>query len=75
MDETIVGREVFDAEKIHSIMATWHFEDTLDDALWFALFCSRPDYYYSESCNSNLIVVVKNKDWDGQPKIEVIGCR
>lgn len=45
------------------VMTTWHADDTLDEALWFALFASFPDEAYVESCDALLAIVVRDPGW------------
>jgi hypothetical protein len=58
--------DAFDAESEGStppIATTWHADDTLDEALWFALFASFPDEAYVETTDSVLAVVVADPQW------------
>jgi hypothetical protein len=63
-DETVVGREVFDKEAIPPIITTWHADQSLEEALWFALNTTFPVPEYEETCKSLLIVAVKEAEWD-----------
>ena len=61
--------DAFDAERDESVpevLTTWHADDTLDEALWFALFASFPDEAYVESCDSVLSIVVASPQWAAQ---------
>lgn len=40
------------------IMSTWHESESLDDALWFALFTAFPDDALSERCRSVVAVAI-----------------
>jgi hypothetical protein len=58
--------DAFDAELDDSrpaVMTTWHAHETLDEALWFALFASVPDEAYFESCDADLAIVVGDPKW------------
>jgi hypothetical protein len=58
--------DAFDAEQADStplVMTTWHAHETLDEALWFALFASVPDDAYFETCDSDLAIVVGDPKW------------
>ena len=45
------------------VTTTWHADDTLDEALWFALFASIPHDAYVETTDSVLAVVVGEPQW------------
>jgi hypothetical protein len=45
------------------VETTWHADDTLDEALWFALFASIPDDAYVETTDSVLAIVVGEPQW------------
>jgi hypothetical protein len=57
--------DLFDAEADEQalVTTTWHADDTLDEALWFALFVSVPDDAYIETCDSVLALVVADPQW------------
>ena len=56
--------DVFDSVSIERgpegpvIMSTWHEQESLSDAIWFALFSANPDDSFSERCGSVLGVSV-----------------
>ncbi len=52
--------------KNYFVMTTSHKEDSLDEFLWFGLNLSYPDEKHEKDCESNLVVVVENKDWNEQ---------
>lgn len=43
-------------------MSTWHSEDSLADAIWFALFGAMPDEAF-EPCGSVVAVSIANPSW------------
>jgi len=55
-----------DENRSLSMMSTWHDGDSLDEALWFALYSARSDDRYADTCRSVLAVSVSNDDWDAQ---------
>jgi hypothetical protein len=57
-DETHVGH----GEPKPLVMSTWHSEDSLPDALWFALFSSTPDEAF-EPCGSVVAISIANSSW------------
>lgn len=63
-DETVVWQEVSKNKEIPCIVTTWHTNDSLDEALWFALNNTHPDDFYFETCKSVLVTAVENKDFD-----------
>lgn len=48
------------------LMTTWHNDESLDEALWFALNVAYPDEKYADSCGSVLAVSVANPAWYAQ---------
>jgi len=44
-------------------VTTGHARDPLADAIWFALFCARPDAAFEETCGSVLGVAVGSAGW------------
>jgi hypothetical protein len=65
VDDVIVesGRET-DAD--HVIMTTWHARETLDDALWFALFTSFPAAAYEATCRATVVVAIDARRYADQ---------
>ena len=64
--------DIFDAElaaqglvgEEDALVATsWHADDTLDEALWFALFAACPKEELLETGGSVLALVVAREDW------------
>jgi hypothetical protein len=46
-----------------TIMTSWHADEDLDEALYFAVFNAYPDDYYSHGSNALLAVVVGSPEW------------
>jgi hypothetical protein len=63
-DEFLELREAEEVKQLPHIMTTWHTNDSLDEALWFALNVAYPDSEFAESCGSTLIVSVANERWN-----------
>jgi hypothetical protein len=64
IDEVCVEREIESDTKLPFVMTTWHSKDSLDDALWFALYCTEP-YEDSTDCTiSTLVLNVKDDERD-----------
>ena len=59
-------RERFPGEDEALVMTTWHADDELDQALWFAMFSACPDDPFVETCGSLLAIVVGNDEWADQ---------
>jgi hypothetical protein len=57
----IDGDDSFSRERI--IMTTWHHDEPLDEALYFALFNSIPAENYIEACQSVLSISVGRREW------------
>ena len=45
------------------VMTTWHDDEPLDDALWFAMFNSYPDPELFDSCRSMIGISIGSKEW------------
>ena len=45
------------------IMTTWHSEESLEEALWFALFSAWPAPPYDQDCSSTVAVTIANTSW------------
>jgi hypothetical protein len=48
------------------IMTTWHEKESLDEALWFLLFCAIPYDELIDKCSTSYIISVGNKKWFSQ---------
>ena len=57
--DAAIGKR-FPGEEEARVMTTWHADDDLDQALWFALFSACPDDPFVETCGSLLAIVVAN---------------
>ncbi len=55
--------ELFPLDEDALVMTTWHADEELDQALWFALFSACPDDPFLETCGSLLAIVVGNDGW------------
>jgi len=58
IDEAIVMREIESGIELPLIMTTWHTNDTLDEALWFALYNTLDDDFP----DSNVVLVANVGD-------------
>jgi len=45
------------------VMTTWHEDESLAEAIRFALVCAWPDECYAESCKSLLGVAIGSSSW------------
>ncbi len=48
------------------IMTTWHWDDTLDEALWFFVYSAWPAPDYESTCGSWLAVAMGSPEWSSQ---------
>ena len=55
-----------DHDEDRVIMTTWHDDDPLEEAAWFALHSAFPDEGYAEGTGSVLLVTVGNREWHEQ---------
>ncbi|HEX8289640.1 MAG TPA: hypothetical protein VF556_16775 [Pyrinomonadaceae bacterium] len=62
-DMVCVMREINEEKEFPHIMTTWHDNQSLDEALWFALNLAYPDDEFAESC-STLVVSVAGEKWN-----------
>lgn len=46
------------------IMTTWHTDESIDEALWFAFNVAYPDDEFADSCGSTLVVSVGGEKWN-----------
>ena len=62
--------DVFDAVRDRDapapVTTTWHADDTLDQAVWFALYTACPHDRYIETCAATVCIVVARDDWAEQ---------
>ena len=45
------------------IMSTWHDDESLEQALWFALYSAYPAVPYESKTTSTVAAVVANEPW------------
>ncbi len=45
------------------VMSTWHDGEPLDEALWFFLFCARPNPDLSDDCRSAVGIAIGMPAW------------
>jgi hypothetical protein len=62
VDMEVVRRDLPDDAHV---MTTWHDEEDLDDALWFAQF-ALPDDDYIDTCRAVLAIVVDQPEWSAR---------
>ena len=64
--------DIFDEVNVHievktgkefPIMTTWHEKESLDEALWFILYCAIPYDELVDKCSTSYIISVGNKNW------------
>ncbi len=58
VDEVIMTGER-EPDDEHVIPTTWHANEPLDDALWFALFTAYPSAAYESTCRATVVVAIK----------------
>ena len=46
-----------------TIMTTWHTEESLEEATWFALNVAFPDDRFFDSCKAVVSICIGNPDW------------
>jgi hypothetical protein len=61
LQKSIDGEASFSRERI--VMTTWHDEEPLDEALYYALFESIPAMDYFDSCHAVLSICVGQPEW------------
>jgi hypothetical protein len=62
-DTVDVVREELNDDSESVVMTSWHEDESLDEALWFALFATVPDERYIETTDSVLAIVVAEPKW------------
>ena len=45
------------------IMSTWHERESLEQALWFAVYCACPDAAYESTTISTIAAAIGNQRW------------
>ncbi len=58
--------EVRDREAPAPVTTTWHADDTLDQAVWFALYTACPHDQLIETCTATVFIVAGRDDWAAQ---------
>lgn len=59
-DETDMALRL-DADAI--VMSTWHDDEPLSEAIWFALNCAWPDEAYEDDCKAVVGISIGNSNW------------
>jgi hypothetical protein len=62
VDDELAAQGLVDDE-VMLVTTTWHADDTLDEALWFALFAACPKEELIETGGAVLALVVGREDW------------
>jgi hypothetical protein len=65
IDEVVCNRNP-DVTDEDVIMTTWHEDEALDEALWFAVNSAFPTGAYSETCKTLVAVAVGSEDWGNE---------
>ena len=65
IDEVLVDRNP-DPTDEDVIMTTWHDDETLEEALWFAVNSAFPAGAYTETCKTLVAVAVGSEDWGSE---------
>lgn len=63
-DEFLVMREIEQGKPLPHIMTTWHNEESLDEALGFALKVALPNATFLASCGLVVVAAVANEEWN-----------
>jgi hypothetical protein len=61
-DDELAAQGLVDEDDV-LVATSWHADDTLDEALWFALFAASPKEELVETGGSVLALVVAREDW------------
>ena len=65
IDEVLVDRNS-DTTDEDVIMTTWHDDETLEEALWFAVNSAFPAGAYTETCKTLVAVAVGSEGWGSE---------
>ena len=65
IDEVLVDRNPGETDE-DVIMTTWHDDETLEEALWFAVNSAFAVSAYEQTCKTLVAVAVGNRDWGSQ---------
>jgi hypothetical protein len=63
IDEEYIGNGTSVHEDDSTIMTTWHTEESLEEAAWFALNLAFPDDRFFDGCKAVLSVCIGNPGW------------
>jgi hypothetical protein len=67
VDEEVVQRNLSEEA---DVMTTWHDDEDLDDALWFAEFAVPSDDYI-DTCRTVLAIVVDQAEWSARVEADL----
>ena len=65
IDEVVCNRNPDETDE-DVIMTTWHEDEALDEALWFAVNSAFPAGAYEETCKTLAAIAVGSQDWGSQ---------
>ena len=65
IDEVVCNRNPDETDE-DVIMTTWHEDEALDEALWFAVNSAFPAGAYEETCKTLVAIAVGSQDWGSQ---------
>jgi hypothetical protein len=63
IDEEYVGDGTNVNDDDSTIMTTWHTEESLEEATWFALNVAFPDDRFFDSCKAVISICIGNPQW------------
>jgi hypothetical protein len=63
IDEEYVGDGTSVNDDDSTIMTTWHTDESLEEATWFALNVAFPDDRFFDSCKAVVSICIGNPDW------------
>jgi hypothetical protein len=66
IDEVEAIREQANPDDESVIMTSWHHDEPLSEAIWFALRCALPDDPYIDGCKATLAISVGCSEWAAQ---------
>ena len=65
IDEVVCNRNPDETDE-DVIMTTWHEDETLEEALWFAVNSAFAVGAYEQTCKTLVTVTIGNQDWGSQ---------
>jgi hypothetical protein len=65
IDEAVVSRNPGETDE-DVIMTTWHEDETIEEALWFAVNSAFPAGAYEQTCKTFVTIAVGSQDWGSQ---------